>query len=124
MQYNIFMNKRIDTYSVKVGNVLVGSNHPIRVQSMTNTNTSDVQKTVDQILELYDAGSEIVRITVNDKDSAKSVEDIKSKLIQNNCNVPIVGLPLQWTFASFIISWSCCSFGQIPYKSWKYRGEI
>ena len=84
MQYNILMNKRIDTYSVKVGNILVGSNHPIRVQSMTNTNTSDVQKTVDQILELYDAGSEIVRITVNDKDSAKSVEDIKSKLIQNN----------------------------------------
>ena len=73
MQYNILMNKRIDTFSVKVGNVLVGSNHPIRVQSMTNTNTSDVQKTVEQILELYEAGSEIVRITVNDKDSAKSV---------------------------------------------------
>ena len=91
MQYNIFMNKRIDTHSVKVGNVLVGSKHPIRVQSMTNTNTSDIKKTVDQIIELHDAGSEIVRITVNDKDSAKSVEDIKSKLIQNNCNVPIAG---------------------------------
>ena len=91
MQYNILMNKRIETHTVKVGNVLIGSNHPIRVQSMTNTNTSDVKKTVDQILELHDAGSEIVRITVNDQDSAKSVEDIKNKLIQNNCNVPIVG---------------------------------
>ena len=57
MQYNILMNKRIDTFSVKVGNIYVGSKHPIRVQSMTNTNTAEVDKTVDQIIELYDAAT-------------------------------------------------------------------
>ena len=91
MQYNILMNKRIDTFSVKVGNIYVGSKHPIRVQSMTNTNTAEVDKTVDQIIELHDAGSEIVRVTVNDDESAKNVGAIKNKLIQNNCNVPLVG---------------------------------
>ena len=91
MQYNILMNKRIDTFSVKVGNIYVGSKHPIRVQSMTNTNTAEVDKTVNQIIELCDAGSEIVRITVNDDESAKNVGAIKNKLIQNNCTVPVVG---------------------------------
>ncbi len=91
MQYNILMNKRIDTFSVKVGNIYVGSKYPIRVQSMTNTNTAEVDKTVDQIIELHDAGSEIVRVTVNDDESAKNVGAIKNKLIQNNCNVPLVG---------------------------------
>ena len=73
MQYNKSMNKRKDTYSVEVGNIKIGSKHPIRVQSMTNTDTSDVDKTVNQIMQLSDAGSELVRITVNDEKSAKSV---------------------------------------------------
>ena len=58
---------------------------------MTNTNTADAEKTSTQIMELYDAGSEIVRVTVNDQESAKSLSDIKSKLIQLNYDVPIVG---------------------------------
>ena len=85
------MLKRSETYTVNVGGVEIGSAHPIRVQSMTNTDTSDVKSTADQILELYDAGSEIVRVTVNDEKSAMSIPAIKSKLLQFNSNIPIVG---------------------------------
>ncbi len=85
------MLKRSETYTVNVGGVEIGSAHPIRVQSMTNTDTSDVKSTVDQILELYDAGSEIVRVTVNDEESARNIPAIKSKLLQFNSNIPIVG---------------------------------
>ena len=85
------MLKRSETYSVNVGGVEIGSEHPIRVQSMTNTDTSDVKSTADQILELFDAGSEIVRVTVNDEESAMRIPAIKSKLHQFNSNIPIVG---------------------------------
>ena len=85
------MLKRSETYSVNVGGVEIGSEHPIRVQSMTNTDTSDVKSTADQILELFDAGSEIVRVTVNDEESAMRIPAIKSKLLQFNSNIPIVG---------------------------------
>jgi len=91
MQYNKFMNKRSTTYSVKVGDLYIGSEYPVRVQSMTNTNTADVADTVDQITQLYDAGSELVRVTVNDEESARAIDQIKSKLIQKNYSVPIVG---------------------------------
>ena len=85
------MNKRAETLSVNVGGIYIGSNYPIRVQSMTNTDTSNVDKTVNQIIELHDSGSEIVRITVNDDASAKNVDKIKSKLIQKNYDVPLAG---------------------------------
>tara|TARA_B100001769_G_scaffold134669_1_gene105347 strand:- start:2006 stop:3232 length:1227 start_codon:yes stop_codon:yes gene_type:complete len=91
MQYNKFMNKRSTTYPVKVGDLYIGSDYPVRVQSMTNTNTADVADTVDQIMQLYDAGSELVRVTVNDEESASVIDQIKSKLIQKNYNVPIAG---------------------------------
>jgi len=61
------------------------------IQSMTNTDTADIDATVKQVFELWKAGSEIVRITVNSEDAAKSVAPIKDKLIQLNCNVPLVG---------------------------------
>ena len=76
---------------VKVGNVSIGNESPIVVQSMTDTDTSDVVKTVNQIKELCDAGSEIVRITVNNDQAAKSVEIIKNNLIDDGYDVPIVG---------------------------------
>ncbi len=76
---------------VKVGNVNIGNDSPIVVQSMTDTDTSDVVKTVNQIKELFDAGSEIVRITVNNDQAAKSVEIIKNNLIDDGYDVPIVG---------------------------------
>ena len=91
MQYNISMNERSETYSVKVGNINIGSKYPIRIQSMTNTDTSDIDATFTQIMKLADAGSELVRITVNDEKSAAAVGAIKSLLVQKNYNVPLVG---------------------------------
>ena len=85
------MQDRNNTYEVDIGGVKIGSSNPIRVQSMTNTDTADTDSTVNQIMELYDAGSEIVRATVNDEESAKNIPEIKTKLLQLNYNVPIVG---------------------------------
>lgn len=74
-----------------VGDVPVGGGHPIVVQSMTNTDTADIDETVDQIDHLHQAGSEIVRITVNNDASAKAVPSIKEKLLNRGVTVPIVG---------------------------------
>ena len=62
------------TYQVMVGSVPVGGGSPIVVQSMTNTDTADVQKTVEQVFELWKAGSEIVRVTVNNEASADAID--------------------------------------------------
>lgn len=74
-----------------VGGVAVGGGAPVVIQSMTNTNTADRKATVTQILELWQAGSELVRITVNDEESAAQVADIKKALLASGCDVPIVG---------------------------------
>ena len=79
------------THVVNVGNVKVGGNNPIVVQSMTDTDTADVNKTVNQIQELYNAGSELVRVTVNNIESAKAITDIKNILTDKGINVPIIG---------------------------------
>ncbi len=79
------------THQVMVGSVPVGGGAPIVVQSMTNTDTADVQKTVDQIFELWKAGSEIVRVTVNNEASADAIPRIIEGLHKRNCFVPIVG---------------------------------
>ena len=83
--------KRRPTTSVRIGAVTVGSGHPIAVQSMTNTDTADVAKTVDQVARLADAGSEIVRMTVNNEDAARAVPKIVSELRSKGYGVPIVG---------------------------------
>ena len=80
-----------NTTQVMVGGVAVGGGAPVVIQSMTNTNTADRKATVTQILELWQAGSELVRITVNDEASAAQVADIKKALLDNGCDVPIVG---------------------------------
>ena len=84
------INRR-KSYEVKVGNVFVGGNNPIVVQSMTDTNTSDIDKTTIQIVELVQAGSEIVRVTVNDSDAVRAIPYIKDNLKKMNIEVPIVG---------------------------------
>ena len=71
--------------------VTVGGDAPVRVQSMTNTDTVNVSATVNQIIELATTGSEIVRITVNSEEAAKAVAEIRNKLNQKGCTVPIVG---------------------------------
>jgi len=80
-----------NTTQVIVGGVAIGGGAPVVIQSMTNTNTADRKATVTQILELWQSGSELVRITVNDEASAAQVADIKKALLDNGCDVPIVG---------------------------------
>src|SRR5215470_15706623 len=82
---------RRKTYGVKVGHVQVGGGAPIVVQSMTNTDTADVESTLKQTLELAEAGSEIVRWTVNVPEAAAAVPEIKKRLLEAGCNVPIIG---------------------------------
>ncbi len=82
---------RRKTYGVNVGHVRVGGGAPIVVQSMTNTDTADVAATLRQTLELAEAGSEIVRWTVNVPEAAAAVPEIKKRLLAEGCNVPIIG---------------------------------
>lgn len=83
--------KRRDSIQVMVGNIPVGGGAPVVVQSMTNTDTADVEATVEQIKHLHRSGSEIVRITVNNDASAKAVPHIKEQLLKDDVDVPIVG---------------------------------
>ncbi|HAW81724.1 MAG TPA: 4-hydroxy-3-methylbut-2-en-1-yl diphosphate synthase [Balneola sp.] len=83
--------KRRKSIQVMVGDVPVGGGAPIVVQSMTNTDTADINETVEQIDHLHKAGSEIVRITVNNDAAAKAVPHIKEKLMNRGVPVPIVG---------------------------------
>ncbi len=85
------MIARRKSLKVKVGNIYVGGDAPVIVQSMTNTDTENVEATVAQILELSQAGSEKVRITVNTENAAKAVPYIKEKLLLKNCDVPVIG---------------------------------
>ena len=79
------------TPSVSVGGVLVGSAHPIVVQSMTNTDTADAAGTAAQVAHLARAGSQIVRVTVNNEEAAAAVPEIVRRLADEGVTVPIVG---------------------------------
>ncbi len=83
--------QRRKSIPVKIGDVTVGGGNPIVVQSMTNTDTADINETVEQIDHLNKAGSELVRITVNNDAAAKAVPYIKEKLINRGVTVPIIG---------------------------------
>lgn len=85
------MEQRRDTYSVNVGGVIIGSTEPIRIQSMTNTPTEDITATANQIKALYDSGSELVRVTVNNEKSAENIIKIKDILYKSNYILPIIG---------------------------------
>jgi len=82
---------RHKTHSVNVGGCYVGSEHPVVVQSMTNTDTADARATSAQIIELFEAGSEIIRITVNNVNAAKAVPLIRESLLKQNYKIPLVG---------------------------------
>ncbi len=82
---------RRKTIGVSVGDVIVGANAPIVVQSMTNTDTADIEATVSQIAALADAGSELVRITVDKNEAAAAVPHIRDALQKRGINVPLVG---------------------------------
>jgi len=76
---------------VEIAGVRVGGGAPIVIQSMTNTDTADVAKTVAQVVALADAGSELVRITVNSAEAAEAVGRIRAELDAKGCTVPLVG---------------------------------
>ncbi|MEO7998439.1 MAG: flavodoxin-dependent (E)-4-hydroxy-3-methylbut-2-enyl-diphosphate synthase, partial [Gemmatimonadaceae bacterium] len=71
--------------------VPVGGAHPVVVQSMTNTDTADAAGTAQQVAELYEAGSQLVRITVNNDEAAQAVPEIRQRLVDRGLDVPIVG---------------------------------
>ncbi|KAK9664020.1 hypothetical protein RND81_14G014300 [Saponaria officinalis] len=81
---------RRKTCTVMVGNVAIGSDHPIRIQTMTTTDTKDVAATVEQVMRIADSGADIVRITVQGKREADACFDIKNTLVQKNYNIPLV----------------------------------
>jgi (E)-4-hydroxy-3-methylbut-2-enyl-diphosphate synthase len=79
------------TTAVRVGNVQVGGGAPVVVQSMTMTDTADAASTAQQCIELAEAGSEMVRITVNLPDAAAAVPEIKQRMLDAGCTVPLIG---------------------------------
>lgn len=85
------MLTRRKTQSCKIGNIYVGSDHPIVVQSMTNTDTEDALASAIQVADLARAGSEIVRLTVNTLESGAKIKEIKQRLTDMDINVPLVG---------------------------------
>jgi (E)-4-hydroxy-3-methylbut-2-enyl-diphosphate synthase len=90
-RYDSGVIQRRATVSVDVGGVLIGSGHPIVVQSMTNTDTADADATAIQVAQLAHAGSELVRVTVNNDEAAQAVPLIRDKLDRLGVGVPIVG---------------------------------
>lgn len=85
------MFKRHHTIPVQVGSVTIGGHAPVVVQSMTDTDTADLTATVKQVIALAEAGSEIVRLTVNNEEAAQQIPHIRDKLFTQNCHVPLVG---------------------------------
>ena len=85
------MTVRKRTNGVRVENIVIGGNNPVVVQSMTNTDTTDVMRTTMQIADLARAGSELVRLTVNNDEAARAVPEIRDRLLSMDCNVPLVG---------------------------------
>src|ERR1700727_2870224 len=85
------MNPRRKSSTVRVGNVSIGGSSPIIVQSMTNTDTADIEGTVTQVKALARAGSELVRVTVNNDESAAAVPHIRERLDAQGISTPLVG---------------------------------
>lgn len=82
---------RRESVAVKVGKITIGGNAPIVVQSMTNTDTANAKLTAAQVKQLADAGSEVVRITVNNEAAAREVPTIRALLDAQGCSVPLIG---------------------------------
>ncbi len=87
---SIFKTKRRKTREVLVGNVGVGGNNPVRIQSMTTSSTRDIDATIEQAIRLADSGCEIVRVTVQGIKEADACEGIKNGLVQRGYNIPLV----------------------------------
>ena len=92
MQYceSLTQYKRLKTREVKIGNLLLGGNHPIRVQTMTTTDTMDTAATVAQTIRCIEAGAELVRITAPSKTEAENLQNIKDELHKRGYDIPLV----------------------------------
>jgi (E)-4-hydroxy-3-methylbut-2-enyl-diphosphate synthase len=88
--FSSFLYQKRHSWEVKVGNIAIGGNNPIRIQSMTNTNTMNTMDTVNQTLRLVDAGCELVRITAQDVKAAQNLYEIRNELEKRNCFVPLI----------------------------------
>ncbi len=82
--------KRFPTNEVKVGNIGIGGKNPIRVQTMTNTNTFDVDATYNQILQIYKAGADLVRVSVPNQSDVEALKQIKQRLVAENIYIPVI----------------------------------
>jgi (E)-4-hydroxy-3-methylbut-2-enyl-diphosphate synthase len=80
-----------ETYTVDVSGVKIGGSNPVRIQSMTDTDSSNIKETVKQILLLYKAGSELIRLTIDNEDSAKNFSEIKKIVRDKGCDAPLIG---------------------------------
>jgi len=87
----VVFGKRRHTVTASVGGVQIGAGHPVVVQSMTNTDTADASATANQVEALTKAGSQLVRVTVNNEDAARAVPEITARLADRGIGVPIVG---------------------------------
>jgi (E)-4-hydroxy-3-methylbut-2-enyl-diphosphate synthase len=85
------MNPSRKSQKVSIGKVNIGGGESIVIQSMTNTDTGDIAPTVTQIIELSNAGSELVRITVNNEEAARAVPRIREELLKRGCDTPLIG---------------------------------
>ncbi|NGX56016.1 MAG: 4-hydroxy-3-methylbut-2-en-1-yl diphosphate synthase (ferredoxin) [Candidatus Anoxychlamydiales bacterium] len=83
-------SKKYISKEVKIGNLLIGNNNPIKIQSMTNTDTLDIEKTTSQIMNLSDHGCDIVRLTVQGISQAYACENIKNILLKKGYDIPLV----------------------------------
>ncbi len=102
-------------HKVYVGQVAIGDDAPVVVQSMTNTDTADIDSTVKQVIELADAGSEIIRITVNNEESAAAVEEIRRRLDEAGYDVPLVG-DFHYNGHSLLEKYPACAQGLAKYR--------
>jgi (E)-4-hydroxy-3-methylbut-2-enyl-diphosphate synthase len=87
---DLFSYKRFTTREVKIGSVLFGADHPLRLQSMTTTDTMDTQGTIDQSIRMIEAGCELVRITAPSKKEAENLELIKKGIREKGFDTPLV----------------------------------
>ncbi len=88
---NPVLSPRRKSVAVRIGSVTLGAGHPVAVQSMTDTPTADIAATVAQVEALTRAGSELVRLTVNDRDAAAAVPQVREQLERHNLTVPLIG---------------------------------
>ena len=101
--------------TVNVGSISIGHQHPVVIQSMTNTDTADIERTVKQVYQLAQAGSELVRITVNSELAAAAVSTIRQRLDALGCDVPLVG-DFHFNGHKLLAKYPCCAQALAKYR--------